>query len=66
MTQNEADLDRSNVGVKVPKGVCVSTVGCNALYAGAADLLAEVKCAANSWRGEADARRDKLEQACKQ
>ena len=50
--------------VKVPKGICVTSVGCKDLYSHAADCLDEVRKAANSWKGTDSERRENLEEAC--
>ena len=54
----------SNPDVKVPKGICVTSVGCEDLYSYATDCLDEVRKAANSWKGTDSERRENLEEAC--
>ena len=49
----------------MPKGICVTSAGSWNIYASATVSLAEVRKAANSWKGNDEERRGNLEKACK-
>ena len=61
----ELHLPSVSPDVKVPKGICVTSVGTGDLYAYATANLEELRKVANSLKGTDEERRENLEKSCK-